>query len=44
MQNVGEISDDQNQDPHDEAKQDDVFRHRGAFVVLARFTEKLQKL
>jgi hypothetical protein len=44
MQYVGEVGDDQNQDAYDEAEEDDVFRHCGAFVVLAHFIEELQKL
>ena len=44
MQDVSEIGDDQNQDPNDEAKEDDILRHCGAFIVLARFIEELQKL
>jgi hypothetical protein len=44
MQYVGEIGDDQNQDAYDEAEEDDVFRHCGAFVVLTHFIKELQKL
>lgn len=44
MQDVGEIGNDQNQDPYDEAKEDDIFGHCGAFVVLPYVIEELQKL
>jgi len=44
MQDVGEIGDDQNQDPYDEAKENDIFRHCGAFVVFAHSVEKFKEL
>lgn len=44
MQDVGEISDDQHQNAHNEAEQNDVLGHCGAFVVLAHSVEELDEV
>jgi hypothetical protein len=44
VQDVGEVGDDQHQNPYDKAQENDVLRHCRAFVVLAHSVEELQKL
>jgi hypothetical protein len=44
LQDTGKIGDHQHQRADDEAKKDDVFRHRRPFFVRANFIQELQKL